>query len=249
MLFWFFSLWWEMKRMRNVKYNSNPLLAQQETTNKWLRFGLVLTYIKRDAGLKQRNVIVLSLPNENKETLWLDLGQTVGSEKQGEQGLMAVCELCKCAQDLSGQVQVSNTHKTIKSKLSYIIWIGKVYFFPLYFWIIFLIVGMFSLHLFLSRFISPCKSLCESVRDSCAPIMSCYGYPWPEILRCDKYPADHLMCISSITNTTVHTTGRRGKKQVTKTNGRHFTSLKGRLASFSASGKLSRLWAGGDLLH
>ncbi|XP_033943390.1 secreted frizzled-related protein 5 [Pseudochaenichthys georgianus] len=61
----------------------------------------------------------------------------------------------------------------------------------------------------LDRFISPCKSLCESVRDSCAPIMSCYGYPWPEILRCDQYPADHLMCISSITNSTVHTGGRR----------------------------------------
>ncbi|XP_047440035.1 secreted frizzled-related protein 5 [Mugil cephalus] len=59
----------------------------------------------------------------------------------------------------------------------------------------------------LDRFISPCKSLCESVRDSCAPIMSCYGYPWPEILRCDQYPADHLMCISSVTNTTVG--GRR----------------------------------------
>ncbi|XP_041861071.1 secreted frizzled-related protein 5 [Melanotaenia boesemani] len=61
----------------------------------------------------------------------------------------------------------------------------------------------------LDRFISPCKSLCESVRDRCAPIMSCYGYPWPEILRCDQYPADHLMCISSITNTTAHTGGRR----------------------------------------
>ncbi|XP_071332521.1 secreted frizzled-related protein 5 [Trachinotus anak] len=61
----------------------------------------------------------------------------------------------------------------------------------------------------LDRFISPCRSLCESVRDSCAPIMSCYGYPWPEILRCDQYPADHLMCISSITNTSVHTGGRR----------------------------------------
>ncbi|KAM3618271.1 uncharacterized protein V6R79_018276 [Siganus canaliculatus] len=45
----------------------------------------------------------------------------------------------------------------------------------------------------LERFISPCRSLCESVRDSCAPIMSCYGYPWPEILRCDQYPADHRM--------------------------------------------------------
>ncbi|XP_029011727.1 secreted frizzled-related protein 5 [Betta splendens] len=61
----------------------------------------------------------------------------------------------------------------------------------------------------LDRFISPCRSLCESVRDSCAPIMSCYGYPWPEILRCDQYPADHLMCISSITNTTVHMGRRR----------------------------------------
>ncbi|XP_020505748.2 secreted frizzled-related protein 5 [Labrus bergylta] len=60
----------------------------------------------------------------------------------------------------------------------------------------------------LDRFISPCKSLCESVRDSCAPIMSCYGYPWPEILRCDQYPADHLLCISSITNSTAQTVGR-----------------------------------------
>lgn len=76
---------------------------------------------------------------------------------------------------------------------------------------------MFPLHLFFIRFISPCRSLCESVRDSCAPIMSCYGYPWPEILRCDQYPADHLMCISSITNTSVQTGGRRGKKWITRT--------------------------------
>ncbi|XP_054902107.1 secreted frizzled-related protein 2 [Poeciliopsis prolifica] len=64
----------------------------------------------------------------------------------------------------------------------------------------------------LDRFVSPCRSLCESVRDSCAPIMSCYGYPWPEILRCDQYPADHLVCISSITNTTAYT-GARGVPQ------------------------------------
>uniref|UniRef100_A0A8C5GPL0 Secreted frizzled-related protein 5-like n=1 Tax=Gouania willdenowi TaxID=441366 RepID=A0A8C5GPL0_GOUWI len=47
----------------------------------------------------------------------------------------------------------------------------------------------------LDRFVSPCRSLCESVRDSCAPIMNCYGYPWPEILRCDQYPADHLIAL------------------------------------------------------
>ncbi|MEQ2177585.1 hypothetical protein GOODEAATRI_005077, partial [Goodea atripinnis] len=56
------------------------------------------------------------------------------------------------------------------------------------------------------------RSLCESVRESCAPIMSCYGYPWPEILRCDQYPADHLVCISSITNASVYT-GARGVPQ------------------------------------
>uniref|UniRef100_A0A8C1GD27 FZ domain-containing protein n=1 Tax=Cyprinus carpio TaxID=7962 RepID=A0A8C1GD27_CYPCA len=39
----------------------------------------------------------------------------------------------------------------------------------------------------LERIISPCRSLCVSVRDSCAPIMSCYGYPWPRILQCDQF--------------------------------------------------------------
>ncbi|XP_030062779.1 secreted frizzled-related protein 5 isoform X2 [Microcaecilia unicolor] len=32
--------------------------------------------------------------------------------------------------------------------------------------------------------------------------MACYGYPWPEILNCNKFPADHGMCISAITNET-----------------------------------------------
>ncbi|KAM9343942.1 secreted frizzled-related protein 2 [Pholidichthys leucotaenia] len=64
----------------------------------------------------------------------------------------------------------------------------------------------------LDRFISPCRSLCESVKDSCAPIMRCYGYPWPEILQCDQYPADHVMCISSVTSTTVNTGWRTGSK-------------------------------------
>ncbi|XP_027692675.1 secreted frizzled-related protein 5-like [Vombatus ursinus] len=52
----------------------------------------------------------------------------------------------------------------------------------------------------LDRIIYPCRSLCESVRDSCAPIMACYGYPWPQILHCDHFPADHSLCISAITD-------------------------------------------------
>ncbi|XP_072137103.1 secreted frizzled-related protein 5 [Mobula birostris] len=54
----------------------------------------------------------------------------------------------------------------------------------------------------LDRFIYPCYSLCAAVRNSCAPIMACYGYPWPEILNCDKFPVDDGMCISSISNRT-----------------------------------------------
>lgn len=83
--------------------------------------------------------------------------------------------------------------------------------------LIFSMLPTFPLHLFFIRFISPCRSLCESVRDSCAPIMSCYGYPWPEILHCDQYPADHLLCISSVNNSTVNTGGRRGKQVTMQT--------------------------------
>ncbi|KAH0630306.1 hypothetical protein JD844_013214 [Phrynosoma platyrhinos] len=35
----------------------------------------------------------------------------------------------------------------------------------------------------LDRHIYPCRSLCEAIRSSCAPVMACYGYPWPEILN------------------------------------------------------------------
>ncbi|KAM4023067.1 secreted frizzled-related protein 5-like [Anomaloglossus baeobatrachus] len=52
------------------------------------------------------------------------------------------------------------------------------------------------------RIIKPCRSLCEAVRNSCAPIMACYGYPWPEILKCEQFSLDHGMCISTITNHT-----------------------------------------------
>uniref|UniRef100_A0A7N4NNE6 FZ domain-containing protein n=1 Tax=Sarcophilus harrisii TaxID=9305 RepID=A0A7N4NNE6_SARHA len=61
----------------------------------------------------------------------------------------------------------------------------------------------------LDRIIYPCRSLCESVRDSCAPIMACYGYPWPQILHCDNFPMDHSLCISAITDEM--STSRRSK--------------------------------------
>lgn len=43
--------------------------------------------------------------------------------------------------------------------------------------------------------IQPCRSLCERVRDGCAPVMSAFGFPWPDMLDCDRFPADNDLCI------------------------------------------------------
>uniref|UniRef100_A0A8C0VR63 Secreted frizzled-related protein 5 n=1 Tax=Cyanistes caeruleus TaxID=156563 RepID=A0A8C0VR63_CYACU len=48
----------------------------------------------------------------------------------------------------------------------------------------------------LDRPVYPCRSLCEVVRDSCAPVMESYGFPWPEMLQCGKFPSDHELCIA-----------------------------------------------------
>ncbi|XP_013882940.1 secreted frizzled-related protein 1 [Austrofundulus limnaeus] len=47
----------------------------------------------------------------------------------------------------------------------------------------------------LDRPIYPCRWLCEAVRDGCIPIMQVFGYPWPEMLTCDKFPQGEV-CIS-----------------------------------------------------
>eukprot|EP00064_Thunnus_orientalis_P013356 superscaffoldBa00002161_g13395 len=47
----------------------------------------------------------------------------------------------------------------------------------------------------LERPIYPCRWLCEAVRDSCTPIMEAFGFPWPEMLTCDKFPQDDV-CIA-----------------------------------------------------
>ncbi|XP_017293172.1 secreted frizzled-related protein 1a isoform X2 [Kryptolebias marmoratus] len=47
----------------------------------------------------------------------------------------------------------------------------------------------------LDRPIYPCRWLCEAVRDGCIPIMQVFGYPWPEMLTCDKFPEGDV-CIS-----------------------------------------------------
>lgn len=43
--------------------------------------------------------------------------------------------------------------------------------------------------------IRPCMSLCEGVRDGCVPVMSAFGFPWPEMLNCSQFPAGTELCI------------------------------------------------------
>lgn len=53
----------------------------------------------------------------------------------------------------------------------------------------------------LDRPIYPCRGLCEAVRAGCESRMNEYGYPWPDMVRCDKFPVDNDMCISVQTTT------------------------------------------------
>lgn len=45
------------------------------------------------------------------------------------------------------------------------------------------------------REIFPCRSLCESVKNGCEATMKIYGYNWPDMVRCDKFPDQTEMCI------------------------------------------------------
>ncbi|XP_033751260.1 secreted frizzled-related protein 1-like isoform X1 [Pecten maximus] len=54
----------------------------------------------------------------------------------------------------------------------------------------------------LERTIKPCRSLCESVKAGCESKMLYYGYLWPDMVRCDKFPDDSDLCIQNQHNAT-----------------------------------------------
>lgn len=55
----------------------------------------------------------------------------------------------------------------------------------------------------LDRPIYPCRGLCERVRQGCEGRMKTYGYPWPDMLRCDKFPLDNDMCIGPLSSPSI----------------------------------------------
>ncbi|KAK7155967.1 hypothetical protein R3I94_006133 [Phoxinus phoxinus] len=43
--------------------------------------------------------------------------------------------------------------------------------------------------------VRPCRSLCEAVRDACLPVMSAFGFPWPEMFNCSRFPDGPELCV------------------------------------------------------
>ena len=40
--------------------------------------------------------------------------------------------------------------------------------------------------------------LIPKVKSGCEGTMATYGFPWPSMLDCDKFPLDNDMCIASM---------------------------------------------------
>lgn len=48
----------------------------------------------------------------------------------------------------------------------------------------------------LDKPVRPCRSLCENVRNACAPVMNAFGFPWPDAFNCSRFPGLHSkLCV------------------------------------------------------
>ncbi|XP_018103422.1 secreted frizzled-related protein S homeolog isoform X2 [Xenopus laevis] len=47
----------------------------------------------------------------------------------------------------------------------------------------------------LDQAVYPCRSLCEAVRDGCTPVMSAFGFPWPDMFNCTQFPLGNELCV------------------------------------------------------
>lgn len=43
--------------------------------------------------------------------------------------------------------------------------------------------------------VSPCRGLCEAVRDGCVPVMTAFGFPWPDMFNCSRFTNGTDPCI------------------------------------------------------
>ncbi|KAK6296471.1 hypothetical protein J4Q44_G00326130 [Coregonus suidteri] len=52
--------------------------------------------------------------------------------------------------------------------------------------------------------VRPCRGLCEAVRDGCLPVMSAFGFPWPDMFNCTGFPRGTHLCIHTTTRDSQH---------------------------------------------
>ncbi|CAF4743368.1 unnamed protein product, partial [Rotaria sp. Silwood2] len=56
------------------------------------------------------------------------------------------------------------------------------------------------------KFLNPCRTLCESVKQSCEPRMiNKFGYKWPNMIACEQYPEETDLCVSHPSSSTTTT--------------------------------------------
>uniref|UniRef100_A0A8D2Q5Y0 Secreted frizzled-related protein 2 n=1 Tax=Varanus komodoensis TaxID=61221 RepID=A0A8D2Q5Y0_VARKO len=53
----------------------------------------------------------------------------------------------------------------------------------------------------------PCRTLCEAVREGCAPVMAAFGFPWPDMLNCSRFPAGNELCVPPVACSNLCPTG------------------------------------------
>lgn len=56
----------------------------------------------------------------------------------------------------------------------------------------------------------PCQTLCEAVKTGCERKMLQYGFPWPDMLRCDKFPSSTKtkLCMETRSNQEIGNTNK-----------------------------------------
>uniref|UniRef100_A0A4W5Q2Q1 Secreted frizzled-related protein 2 like n=1 Tax=Hucho hucho TaxID=62062 RepID=A0A4W5Q2Q1_9TELE len=59
--------------------------------------------------------------------------------------------------------------------------------------------------------VRPCRGLCEAVRGGCLPVMSAFGFPWPNMFNCTRFPRGTHLCIPTTTRDTER--ARKGEEE------------------------------------
>lgn len=64
--------------------------------------------------------------------------------------------------------------------------------------------------------VRPCRGLCEAVRDGCLPVMSAFGFPWPNMFNCTRFPRGTHLCIPTTTRDTERARKEEGHEETSK---------------------------------